>query len=277
MRMANPGVACLMLLLAPDAATAAPLIEGIDHIPVVVADLEKAETDYRVLGFAIKPGRFHADGIRNVHVKFADHTEIELITAPATTDALTREYRNKITRSEGPVYFGLYTREPSALAGRLRALGTRPEIDGDLIGFGEGSPLHPLFFGSRQASPTDKPEYFAHENGAVRVAGLWISGGTLERALLAKLGVRLRDARLCGPLGSRGQVAAFPDGGLTFVGGGAAATVVGAKVEIRDHAGLTSLLRSRTIAAQTFTCDRNDIWVSPASAHGVWLQFSPAR
>ena len=49
-----------------------PLVIGIDHIPVVVTDLERAQADYRAMGFAIKPGRFHADGIRNAHVKFPD-------------------------------------------------------------------------------------------------------------------------------------------------------------------------------------------------------------
>jgi Glyoxalase-like domain len=38
---------------------------GIDHIPLAVKDLERATETYRRLGFAIKPGRFHADGIRN--------------------------------------------------------------------------------------------------------------------------------------------------------------------------------------------------------------------
>ena len=59
---------------------------GMDHIPVVVADLDKAEADFRAMGFSIKPGRPHSNGIRNAHVKFPDGTEIELITAPAAVE-----------------------------------------------------------------------------------------------------------------------------------------------------------------------------------------------
>jgi len=90
----------LIVMLRAGGATAQtprPLVVGIDHIPVVVADLERAQADFRAMGFAIKPGRPHADGIRNAHVKFRDGTEIELITAPAAVDSLTAEYRCKIS------------------------------------------------------------------------------------------------------------------------------------------------------------------------------------
>src|SRR5438046_8977547 len=98
--------AFLSALFWTDAALAQPqtLLQGIDHTPVVVADLEKAQADFRKLGFAIKPGRFHAGGILNAHVKFPDGTEIELITAPKAVDALTREYRARLEKGEGPVY-----------------------------------------------------------------------------------------------------------------------------------------------------------------------------
>jgi hypothetical protein len=67
---------------------------GLDHIPIAVADLERAAERYRALGFALKPGRPHENGIRNEHAKFTDGTELELITAPAARDELTSTYRS---------------------------------------------------------------------------------------------------------------------------------------------------------------------------------------
>src|SRR5690242_14629103 len=104
------------LLLFSLARAQAPLVSGLDHIPVVVTDLDQAQADYRAMGFAIKPGRFHADGIRNAHVKFPDGTEIELITATHATDELTSEYLAKMKTGEGPVYFGLYAPDRDAVA-----------------------------------------------------------------------------------------------------------------------------------------------------------------
>jgi len=115
----------------------------VDHIPVVVADLERAEADFYAMGFSLKPGRTHTDGIRNAHVKFPDSTEIELITAPAAVDALTAEYRAKLRDGEGPVYFGLYAPDRVALAAKLGALGFPIHNDEALLDFPPENPLHP--------------------------------------------------------------------------------------------------------------------------------------
>jgi hypothetical protein len=74
------------------------VVGGLDHVPIAVNDLERAAAGYRRLGFALKPGRPHDNGIRNQHVKFRDGTELELITAPDARDALTRTYRRRSWR-----------------------------------------------------------------------------------------------------------------------------------------------------------------------------------
>jgi hypothetical protein len=53
---------------APAGAAQPPTMLGLDHIPVVVSDLERSGATFRRLGFALKPGRHHANGIRNTHV-----------------------------------------------------------------------------------------------------------------------------------------------------------------------------------------------------------------
>ena len=84
-------VAGLALLLAALPVAGQPLAR-LDHVPLVVQDLDAAVTDYRALGFAIKPGRPHANGLRNAHVKFRNGAGIELITAPAARDTLSAHY-----------------------------------------------------------------------------------------------------------------------------------------------------------------------------------------
>lgn len=94
--------ATFLFFLAGTAPAQQPLVQGMNHTPIVVGDLEKAEADFRAMGFTIKPGRLHADGIRNAHVKFADETELELITAPQGVDDLTSEYRRKLEAATAP-------------------------------------------------------------------------------------------------------------------------------------------------------------------------------
>jgi len=100
----------VLLLLAPLAGLAeqrGPVV-GLDHIPVAVRDLERASADFRALAFAIKPGRDHANGIRNAHVKFRDGSGIELITAGAAVDELTTRYVDLLAHGEGPAFVALH-------------------------------------------------------------------------------------------------------------------------------------------------------------------------
>ena len=90
------GAACLQTTQD----TGPPLVLGLDHIAIAVADLDAAAEQYRKLGFTLKPGRAHENGIRNQHVKFADGTEIELISAPEARDALTAEYLTHLAQGD---------------------------------------------------------------------------------------------------------------------------------------------------------------------------------
>ncbi len=77
-------LATVVLLLATAAFVLAQgaQVQGLDHIPIAVNDLARAAERYRALGFSLKPGRPHDNGITNQHVKFPDGSELELITAP---------------------------------------------------------------------------------------------------------------------------------------------------------------------------------------------------
>ena len=56
------------------------MISAIDHIVILVHDLEAAVRDYTALGFTVVPGGEHADGrSRNALIAFADGSYLELI------------------------------------------------------------------------------------------------------------------------------------------------------------------------------------------------------
>ena len=252
-----------------------PLVIGIDHIPVVVTDLERAQADYRAMGFAIKPGRFHADGIRNAHVKFPDGTEIELITAPRAMDALTEEYRAKMESGEGPVYFGLYVPDPAAVLARFRARRVEAQNDNGMLGFSAASPLHPLFLSQRNKAPTDKPEHFAHQNSAVRLSALWVRDSSELRRLLKRLGVPVTPIDLCGFTGvSKGFHAALPEGNLYLVPS-RETTVIAARVEVRRIGEVEAALKANQVPmTKDPACDEDAVWVPPSFAHGIRIEFA---
>ena len=65
---------------------------GVDHIPIVVRNPERATQRFKDLGFAIKPGRAHRNGIRNAHIKFPNGAGLELIVVDVPSDSLALRY-----------------------------------------------------------------------------------------------------------------------------------------------------------------------------------------
>ena len=57
------------------------MLTRLDHLVILVGDLEFASADYERLGFAVTPGGEHADGLtRNALVPFQDGTYLELVS-----------------------------------------------------------------------------------------------------------------------------------------------------------------------------------------------------
>lgn len=76
----------------------------LDHLVILVRDLQQAQTDYRQLGFTVTPGGTHADGLtHNALVVFADGTYLELIAFRDPHDPRdnTWGWRQFVVRGEG--------------------------------------------------------------------------------------------------------------------------------------------------------------------------------
>lgn len=263
-------------------ATAEEVVQGLDHIPLAVKNLEQSKADFQLLGFALKPGRLHENGLNNAHVKFPDGTEIELITAPTAADELTSEYYHWLEGGDGPAFLGLYSPDTSALIQRLSSIGLSLDRKGGLGTLSEQADLKRLFFAGRQHSPTDRPDHFAHANTALSLAGVWLSGAAAEQRLLAKLGAAPLAEPPCGPFDHGSAAFSLPEGVLVFLPATAqlapGRSIVGATVTVKDLATARRILTTNRIGyVQVAGCDRNSVWVSPATAHGMWLEFYQPR
>lgn len=63
------------------------MLTGLDHLVILVEELEDAVAGYEELGFTVTPGGEHADGLtRNALVPFADGTYLEIVAFVDSTD-----------------------------------------------------------------------------------------------------------------------------------------------------------------------------------------------
>jgi catechol 2,3-dioxygenase-like lactoylglutathione lyase family enzyme len=238
---------------------------GLDHIPIAVRDLERAADRYRALGFALKPGRPHANGIRNVHAKFPDGTELELITAPAARDQLTTTYRRHLADGDGPAFLAFHA--PSLAA---EARGSAPSF---------------IFFGGLNHSLTDRSEHFAHPNGAESLIGVWLAADdhSRERSLLHAMGARWKRRITHVPDEHTADVAMLAGGEVVLLPGSRQLVrgrpIVGATVRVKSVVSARKVVAP--IAAASLRTASGPEWsslfVPPALAHGFWLELREVR
>lgn len=174
------------------AAAGAPRL---DHVVVVVRNLDSAAARLRPLGFRFKPGRLHPNGLLNRHVKFRDGTEIELMTvAGRPTDRRAGDYADLLATGEKGVYAALRTEDmagTAAEAGRA-GLPRRSTRTGSAryLSF-PGVPDAATIFFVVGGAPTEDPDsVLAHENGAVGLEAAWVEAGSGFERLLRSLGSR---------------------------------------------------------------------------------------
>ncbi|HZP06074.1 MAG TPA: VOC family protein [Terracidiphilus sp.] len=274
MEMIRNSGAILLLLFATAVCAQQPLLQGVNHTPIVVSNLEKAEADFQAMGFTIKPGRIHPDGIRNAHVKFANETELELITASKGVDDLSSEYLKKLESGEGPVYYGLFAPDLTKVLNKAHSAGLPLKSDDGLLTFPVGSPLHAIFFGMLGKVSTDRPEYFVHRNTATRLSGFWVKDSKEIRELFRAFNVPLVDSASCGAFPSRIAVARLPNGSVFLVPQSGSSEVLGARVDVRSISVAEATLRNAGFKPQKYLCSNNSVWLPPSVAHGIWLQFA---
>lgn len=288
---------CFAMLMLPDATGQgrADVVAGIDHVPIAVANLDSAAANYARMGFALKPGRPHDNGIRNVHIKFQDGTELELITASEARDDLTREYRAFLEHGDGPAFVALFAPNKERLSKSLDAAGLAHSV-GWGVTFAQDHPLRYLFFGPRNASPTDKAEHFQHANGAQSLIGVWLAADIrdVESSLFAAIGLQPQESRVLVPDTTFARlafvdasVANFAEGTLTFLPKhGALETdagprrIVGVTLACPNLDEARRVLEDAGLAGKLLvmqnppdTRSRRSLFVHPDDAHGLWVEF----
>ena len=256
----------------------------VDHVPIAVRSLERAIRTYGDgLGFSIKPGRPHANSIDNAHLKFADGSALELITATEPRDELAARYLAFLARGEGGAFLALDAGRIGPVAEALRPL-AQP-FDTTIGPYYEsltftGPPLDYLFFILIHRRPPDLPGHLSHANTAVALHAVWVAGTPLaeERELFERLGYEPRPALVSLPVDGAAHEIELVSGRLYLLeppGGSSGRSVVGATVEVADLDRALASFAPATAAAAAPGVDARGrfVRVPPARAHGMWLEL----
>ena len=169
----------------------------LDHVVVLVRDLERTITDYEAIGFTVQRGGTHADGAtHNALVGFADGSYVELIAFLKPTSE-HRWGRHEAAGIEGFIDFALLPGNVGEVVAAACARGLnyagpfdggRVRLDGERLAWQIGTPPTPeLPFLCGDVTPralrVREGDVRLHRNGVTGVASLTLAVTDLEASL----------------------------------------------------------------------------------------------
>ncbi|MGH7875698.1 MAG: VOC family protein [Candidatus Binatia bacterium] len=205
------------------------MIQGIDHVVVVVKDLHQATKDYEQLGFTVVPGGQHPVGSHNALIPFRDGSYLEIIAFHR--EALDHRWWDALGKGERLVDFCLRTDDLRGDTAKLRDAGvaindpvpwSRKRPDGYelkwLLALATGSHRGVAPFLIEDVTPRSEriPQEFTHKNGISGIEKLTVAAGELKSvekwygALLGIAGQKITADEL------RAEGLAFPIGPHSF-------------------------------------------------------------
>jgi catechol 2,3-dioxygenase-like lactoylglutathione lyase family enzyme len=164
------------------------LLNGIDHIVVIVPDLETAIRNYGELGFTVTRGGKHPIGSENALIPFADGSYIELIAF--TTSEERHPWQALLEKGGGLIDFCAATDNLEADRERFRFAGapltdpmplSRTRPDGFTLRWRLSIPLPPWFgivpFLIEDETPRQErvPRNSTHQNGAIGIGAVTLA------------------------------------------------------------------------------------------------------
>jgi Glyoxalase-like domain len=174
----------------------------IDHVVVVVRDLEVASADAEHAGFTVTPGGEHAGGAtHNALIPFVDGSYIEVIAFREPDERQPHKWWPRLSKGEGLVDFALLSSDLAAEATEISARGLAippPADNGRLRPDGErlkwravqtqetvgesGLPFIIEDITPRSLRVSNDAKATTHRNGTTGIAGVTVVVGDIDEA-----------------------------------------------------------------------------------------------
>ena len=173
------------------------MLKGIDHLVIVVGDLDQAVRDYTRLGFTVVPGGRHPVGSHNALISFADGSYLEIIAF--YREAIDHRWWDPLKKGEHLVDYCLQTDNLRGDTDKLRTAGvaindpvpwSRKRPDGFelkwLLSLATGSHRGVAPFLIEDLTPRAEriPQQFHHKNGAAGIGALTVAVSELSKVEL---------------------------------------------------------------------------------------------
>lgn len=156
----------------------------IDHVISAFSNLDDASFEYSKMGFTLKKGHLHENGLVNAHIKLSNKTYYELISIQEKPkDSLASFYQQLINQGNGKGAFLSLTGIPTySIESVLKNLDVKYQIDKtkswNIISFPQESDLSHIFFIDYISEIQEKTDTPIHQNNTEKIVQVVIQGSS---------------------------------------------------------------------------------------------------
>ena len=160
---------------------------SVDHLIVGINDLQVTMKNFERLGFIIKQGRAHPNGIENAFIEFKNNFEIEFIQVKDPKDYLASYYFKRITVREGPIYVSLSYNDLEGLKNILDKMNISCNISKNksshYLTFNESGLFNSIFFIRYLKPPQNDLEFTYHPNQVFEFVAIKMKGKSIDKKI----------------------------------------------------------------------------------------------
>lgn len=174
---------------------------SINHVPIVVSNLQEVKTIFNDLGFKIKNGKEH-EGINNCFIKFQDGTYLEFIEPIDSKYSIGKYYKDFLKNKQGATALAIDVQSTEAAKLFLSKQNVRYTTDSNSI----WQTIDPkikdnevFYIEYANKSWKDTRENTTHSNGALQLNTTWFLAKNLKESIkkYTNLGFELEGKSQC--------------------------------------------------------------------------------
>lgn len=253
---------------------------NIDHVTIAVKNLEAAGDYFKSLGFTLKQGHLHPNSINNLHIKFKDGTEVELITASDPKDALAKEYLDLINQGNAGAFVALNSTEfdeiSSILTEHLFPHNTSSNAVTGNITFPRNIPIRTFWFVDYLNPFVEQEKFVSHKNMVTGLEAIWLNGSIENDAgnLFSCFGYSVQKSKY--PIENSSEIKLDRSSlYLTEVRSTVPSrNITGMTLVVSDIRVIESILIKNGFNFKTGSDTRGrSLLLAPEKIHGTWIEF----
>lgn len=158
---------------------------SVNHVPIVVANLQQVKTVFTDLGFKIKNGKEH-EGINNCFIKFQDGTYLEFIEPIDSKYSIGKYYTDFLKNKQGATALAIDVQSTEAAKLFLSKQNVRYTIDSNSIWQTidleiKGKELFYIEYANKNWK--DTKENTTHPNGTLQLSTTWFLTKNLNESI----------------------------------------------------------------------------------------------